>query len=540
MSRLFYRSVSVSHFFVVCACCAICFSFGSPALAQTTFPLDGRNQGRPDVIQPRGIGGALGGVTANDFQPLLDLIKGVVDTDIWDDGGGAGSIQPYPQGVFADAEGTLRFEAAKKPSTDGVTDFVDDAKPQSELKTKPPAVAGDVRLASKLRFVSLPRLEAALTEYVKQRKALPPEVLTLAGLQRIQYVLVVPETDQQPGDLILAGPAGDWETNDDGIIVSQDHGQPVVRIDDLLTLWRRSNPTEPFGVTINPSKDGLAAMQNYVTTTTTKPIKRSKRDKWVDGIRKSVGKQDVQFFNLQPDSHVAKTLLTADYHMKCIGMGVAEPVKGVESYLSTVKLGPDGKVPPMSVLRWWFAMNYQPVAVSDDNQAFELRGEGAKVLSENQLMAARGERVRTGKSEALNTRFAASFSRQFGEICEEYPLYGELRNVFDLSLTLALIEKQGLLDRAGWQPKLLLDPVALRLPKFAVAREVDTIANYEVLDKKVIVAGVSGGVWVDAKKQLASASDSGNQAAAVAGDLASVRPKQATAKDEIVWWWDRP
>ena len=545
MSRLFFRSVSVSRIFVVCACCAIVFSLASQAVAQTPPPLDGRNQGRPDVVQPRGIGGVPGGVTLNDFQPLLDLIKGTIDTDVWgDEGNGSASIQPYPQGVFADAEGTLKFEPAKKlkPSADALTDFVDRAAPENKLKTKPPEVAGDVRLASKLRFVSLPRLEAALTTHVKQRKALPPEILTLAGLQRIQYVLVVPATDQQPGDLILAGPAGDWQTNDDGIIVSQDHGQPVVRIDDLLTLWRRANPTEPFGVTINPTEDGLAAMQNYLTTTTTKPIKRAKRDKWVDGIRKSVGKQNVQFFNLQPNSHVAKILLTADYHMKCIGMGIAEPVKGIDSYLSTVRLGPDGKAPPMSVLRWWFAMNYQPVAVSEDNQVFELRGEGAKVLSENQLMAARGKRVRTGKSDALNTRFAESFSRHFGKICQEYPLYGELRNVFDLSLTLALIEKRSLLDRAGWQPKLLLDPVALQLPKVAVADEVDTIANYTVLDKKVIVAGVSGGVWVDAKKQLASASGAENQAKAVAGDLASVRPKQAKATDDqaIVWWWDRP
>ena len=80
------------------------------------------------------------------------------------------------------------------------------------------------------------------------------------------------------------------------------------------------------------------------------------------------------------------------------------------------------------------------------------------------------------------------------------------------------------------------------MPKFAVASEVDTIANYEVLDKKVIVAGVSGGVWVDAKKRLAPANGGDDQAKAVAGDLASVRPKQAKATDDqpIVWWWDRP
>ena len=359
----------------------------------------------------------------------------------------------------------------------------------------------------------------------------------MAGLQRIQYVIVVPATGDQPGDLILAGPAGDWRTADDGMIVSEDHGQPIVRVDDLLTLWRRPDPNEPYGVTINPSEAGLAAMQKHLAAINGKPIKRSKRQAWVDGIRDSIGKQDVQFFSLTPDSHVAKTLLTADYHMKCVGMGLADPVDGMKSYLATVTAGPDGQAPPMSVLRWWFAMNYQPVAVSQNSEVFELRGVGAKVLSENQLMAARGKRIRTGKSEALNAQFAASFTKQFGKICEKYPLYGELKNVFDLSMTLALIDKQSLLDRSGWQPKLLLDPVALQLPKVRVASEVDTIANYRVISKKVISAGVSGGVWVDSKKQLVS------QPNEIASDLVKVLPQKVASVEEgqpVVWWWDQP
>ena len=83
----------------------------------------------------------------------------------------------------------------------------------------------------------------------------------------------------------------------------------------------------------------------------------------------------------------------------------------------------------------------------------------------------------------------------------------------------------------------------MQLPKVAVASEVDTIANYEVLNKKVIVAGVSGGVWVDSKKQLAAASSTVNQSKTVADELATVRPKQATVVGDdqpVVWWWDRP
>ena len=541
MSQLYSSSVTVGRFLILCACCAICFShgtLGSQASAQTSKPIGGGNPPPPPVDVAPNIPDRAGGVTLSDFQPLVSLIQNTINTELWSEAGGSGSIVPYAQGVFADAGGTLKFEPANKAkvSDKALADFVDNSPIAKAVKARPVEL-GDARQAAELRFISLPRLEAALANHIKERKALPAEVLTLAGLQRIQYVIVVPATDEQPGDLILAGPAGDWRTEADGMIVSVDHQQPIVRIDDLLTLWRRPDPNEPFGVTINPTEAGLAAMQDHLAATNGKAVKRAKRDAWVEGIRSSIGKQSVEFFSLKPDSHVAKALLTADYHMKCIGMGIADPVDGMKSYLDTVKLGPNGEVPPMSVLRWWFAMNYQPVAVSENNQVFELRGVGAKVLSENQLMAAQGKRIRTGKSEALNRQFAASFSKQFKKITEKYPIYDELRNIFDLSLTLALIDKQSLLVRSGWQPGLLLDPVALQLPKIQVASEVDTIANYRVIDKKVIVAGVSGGVWVDSNKHYAT------QPKAIAGSLSEIRPQTVAAAGDdqpIVWWWDRP
>jgi len=47
----------------------------------------------------------------------------------------------------------------------------------------------------------------------------------------VSYVLVYPET----GDLVLAGPAGNWQTAANGAIVSIETGRPVVRLDDLLS-----------------------------------------------------------------------------------------------------------------------------------------------------------------------------------------------------------------------------------------------------------------------------------------------------------------
>lgn len=475
-----------------------------------------------------------GGVTQADFDPLLDLIRSTINRDGWEANGGQATLLPYVSGVFADANGTLQFRAAKrsKNKTAGDNDGQNGLLDKARSKQFGEQTSENPRSDSKLRFISLRRLESFVARCLKQREALPEEVLTLAGLQEIQYIIVVPNSEDEPGDLLLAGPAGDWRTEPDGMIVGSRNSQPVIRFDDLLTLWRRDRPMDPFGVTIEPRASGLESFQQYFKATTVKPIKAAKRKRWVEGLKENLGKQDVKFFGLQPNSHVARVLLTADYHMKCIGMGLAEPVDGVQSYLKTVKLDENGQVPPMTVLRWWFAMNYAPVQVSEDSQVFQLNGPGAKVLSENQLLTARGQRVPTGKSEHLNRQFANTFSKEFPEICRKYPLYGEMKNIFDLSMTLAVIEKQQLLERSQWRPKLLLDNQTLKLPNVAVADEVEPIINHRVIQGKQIVAGVSGGVWVDAKKLLKINRDG------EATFFDKALPEMPQQSQEIVWWWD--
>jgi len=466
-------------------------------------------------------GGQSGGAAQADFDSLIDLITSTVEADSWmENGTGEGEIQPFPNGVFADAKGTLRF--AKISATASTTLL-------SQLpKQAPNQNAENVRLSSSLRFVSLPRLEAAIRERQLQHQPLPVEMLTLAGLQRVQYVFVLHDSN----DLVLAGPAGDWQVRPDGKIVSVDTGQPIVRLDDLLTVWRRHQQRAgaAFGVSINPRQAGLARIQKYVRKSNAQPLEPGERGAWLQGLQASLGKQDVQFFGIAPDSHVARVLLVADYHMKLIGMGLADGVEGVTSYLKTVEPGPDGGLPPMSVLRWWFAMQYDPVATTANRDVFALRGPGAKVLSENELLAARGKRVHTGQSDELNQRFASSFSEHFEQICLKYPIYAELRHVFDLSMVAALTEREDLLKRANWQPTLFANADWLPLPQMRVPTEVETVINHRVIRRKHIVAGVSGGVWIDAKKTLT--------VEAAPTELAEAKAAPQAVEGEVVWWWD--
>jgi len=468
------------------------------------------------------LNGLDGGSPQADFDSLIDLIVSTVDADSWmENGTGEGEIQPFPTGVYADAQGTLRF--AKTSTATSLAKV---------LKQAPSKVSGDVRIRSARRYVSLPRLEAAIHERQLRHEALPTEMLTLAGLQRIEYLFVTPNVAGKPGDLVVAGPAGNWQVRPDGKIVSTDEGQPIVRLDDLLTLWRRYGQRRgaPFGVCINPRQTGLARVQKYVQTSNSEPIQPSQRGKWLKGLQQSLGTQDVEFFGIEPSSHVARVLLVADYHMKLIGMGLAEGVDGVNSYLKTVKLGTSGNVPPMTVLRWWFAMQYKPVTTTAARDVFQLQGPGAKVLSENELLAARGQRVHTGQSEDLNKRFADSFSDHFSEICLKYPLYTELRHVFDLSMVLALIEQEGLLARCGWQPTLFTHADWLPLPRMQVPAEVETVVNHRVIRRKHIVAGVSGGVWIDAKKRLT--------VEAATDKMANLKSASKASEKAVGWWWD--
>jgi hypothetical protein len=347
-------------------------------------------------------------------------------------------------------------------------------------------------------------------------------MLPLAGLQRIQYVLINPKTNH----LILAGPAGDWQVDPSGIIVSTETGHPVVRLDDLLTLWRRQNTGAAFGCSITPRQQALAETQEYLNRTANQAIEPSNRKDWLTGLRDSLGKQDVEFFGTTPDSHMARVLLVADYHMKLIGMGLADGVDGVSSYLDTVQLAADGSAPPMSVLRWWFTLTERPIKANTTRDAFEIPNGGVQVLSENELLAARGQRIHTNQSDDLNRRFAESFTEHFAQIADKYPVYGELQNIFDLALVLALVEREQLVGRSGWQPALLEDAASLRLPRMAVPREVETVINHRVIKKKHVVAGISGGVWVDAPRQLKLETDE-----KVAVGLKDDAPSEQ-------WWWD--
>jgi hypothetical protein len=224
-------------------------------------------------------------------------------------------------------------------------------------------------------------------------------------------------------------------------------------------------------------------------------------------------------------------LIEADYRMKLIGIGLEEGTLGVASYLSSVEIGKDGKPPPMNVLRWWFTLNYDALSATESRDAFELRGPGARVLSENEWLTERGERVHTGASDELTKRFAESFTKHFDKLSAKYPIYAELRNVFDLSLVSAIVQSHDLPGQVGWHMTHFGSDGTYAPELGPAPTEVESVLSHRVIGGKHIVAAVSGGVRVDAHELAGRDAVKTDTYGLMAGERSASTPQQLPRRE---------
>ncbi len=471
---------------------------------------------------PIGDHGAGGGAAAADFESLIELITTTVAPDTWDEVGGPGSIDSFEGGVYVDADGVLT-KLSVIPGTESL----------AAVRNKSATSLGNtnVRKDSPLRKVSLTRLEKQ-AQLLRAMGHDPDEIMaSLAGIYKIKYVMVYPET----GDIVLAGPAGDWHVDLEGRKVNTKTGVPVLALDDLVVCLRNAFfEHSRFGCSITPRKENLAATQRFLAEPKLKGAAfRTK-------LRNTLGKQDIDVYGVDPRSRVARVMVEADYRMKLVGMGLEKGVGGVSSYLdSTEAAAGDAST---DVIRWWFALNYKALRATEPRDAFELHGQGVRVLSETELLTERGERVHTGKSSGPTLEFAHNFTRHFDKLAAKYPVYAELRNVFDLALVAALIRAEDMSGQVDWHMTHFLGKDAAGVPYQVelgtAATEVDTIMNHRSFRSgrtTQTIVGVSGGVAVDTNQLVGQDSIQPDTYGLMKVDRRRAKPKDLPRD---AWWWD--
>ncbi|MBP89212.1 MAG: hypothetical protein CMJ64_21265 [Planctomycetaceae bacterium] len=424
-------------------------------------------------------------------------------------------------GVAVDADGVLRMHV-----------FADrnGALARARISEAKRSLPADIFRASKLRKISLNRLEAALDEQLRAGKKPTEAMLYLAGLQKLQYIFFYPET----GDIVLAGPAEGWATDVSGRVRGVNTGNPVVELQDLVVALRAFPPagtsTPVITCSIDPTKEGLANMQEFLrrigataTPNQTKFI--------VDGLRRSLGLQNVTIGGIPADTHFAKVLVEADYRMKLIGIGLERTGVKMKSY---VDLASPATVSRNAMQRWFFVPDYECVRVTEDNLAMELVGNSVKLVGADEMVAADGTRVAAGAGSASGKRFVDGFTKMYSELAKAVPVYAQLRNLIDLSVAAAYIQKQDYYGQAGWSMEVLGDENTYSVQTLPAPERVET-AVAGIWRGRRLMTPIGGGVNIQARLALNSEHLLDDEQGAVMKKHSTIVLDHLKPGD---WWWD--
>ncbi len=383
-------------------------------------------------------------------------------------------------------------------------------------------VPRDLKRASKLRMVSLARLQAAIATHVKDKKSLPDDMVYLAGLQRIQYIFVFPEQK----DIVLAGPAEGWKLNDEGNVVGVNTGRPVVRLDDLLVALRtvETAARQSISCSIDPTPEGMARLQSFLKKQTT--IGPDPEATFAE-MERELGLQRITITGVPDNSRFANVLVAADYRMKRLGMNFdPSPVHGMPSYLEM--LGKASTNPTHLQPRWWMAAKYEPLLTDADGLSWQIRGQGVKTVAEEDLFGSHGQREKTVKANPLAQKWADTMTEKFEELAARDTIFGDLRNCMDVAVVAALLSKHHLIDKAGLDMHLLLDGKQLITAEMNAPKSV--ASRVSPLKKgKNWITSVSGGVQFQPMEIAGHVTQS--------PEVAAARGKVAADK-ATHWWWD--
>jgi len=377
-----------------------------------------------------------------------------------------------------------------------------------------------------MRMISLRGLEEALEASIRNNQgALPDELRYMAGLQRIEYVFVVPERN----DIVLAGPGEGWRVDDQGNIVGITTGRPVLRLDDFMAALRAVQEARRGGisVSIDPTEKGYQQLQTLLTEQ-----RRSRRTPQLatlePAMRKAFGNQQIKILGVPTTSHFARVMVAADYKMKRLAMKLdPSPVKGLTSFVDMVKnarnIAPD--VNP----RWWLACNYEPLVRSEDSLAWQLRGPGVKAMTEDEFVDDNGRVRSDGSKNPMAQKWADQLTKHYDELSKKDIVFGELRNIMDMCVIAALLEKEQLLERAGCSIPLLTDQESrVKLEAWLTPKVVPPQCSF-LKTRRGWVVTASGGVQVESWPVLNKTQ---------MDPQISAYLKKAKPANQVGWWWN--
>lgn len=328
-----------------------------------------------------------------------------------------------------------------------------------------------------------------MQDIIAQNGEFPDSLRYLGGLTAIRYVVVVPEEQ----DVLLVGPAEGWKMDAYGNVLGVSSNRPVLRLEDLLTLFRTWGPAKrPTVITcsIDPTQEALAKIAQvekqfaYATSANA----RAK----ASAYQAAYGMNTVTLNGIPENSRFAKILVAADYKMKRIGLGFeSSNVRGLPSYTSLISGSQQQRTP-----RFWLAPEYGTVTHDSQKNIWQLSDVKVKALTEDEYIDTRsGSRQSTGKSDKAAINWCNKMNTHYDALCKAEPVFADLRNCMELAIAVALIQREGLLEKARCELTTFAENSQAKPNAYPVPKSVPSEAVVSRAGRSVIVA--CGGVEIN-------------------------------------------
>tara|TARA_R110002049_G_scaffold2750_2_gene21426 strand:- start:194136 stop:195542 length:1407 start_codon:yes stop_codon:yes gene_type:complete len=383
--------------------------------------------------------------------------------------------------------------------------------------------------SSKLRKVSLTRLDAELAKRLETGDGASDDMLALAGLTAVQYVFYYPDSN----DIVIAGPAEGFVADPTDRFVGIESGKPVVLLEDMATALRayspHSPPTRVISVSIDPTAEGLQRMQKYLASVRGR-VRPSDDQRLARGLKDQLGLQTVNIVGIPNSTHFARVLVEADYRMKLVGIGLEKlPVK-LQSYVDRAN---PSVVAANAMERWYFQPNYDGIAVSEDGLAMKINERGVQLVGANERVAG-GQRIATGRANRASQAFCKDFTDRFNLIAQRVRIYAELRQLIDVAIAAAYIQEQDFYTQAGWDLGALGNEAKFSVERYQAPEQVETAVN-AIWRGNTLMTPLGGGVQMQPRLALRSDTldvDRTGESVAVKNDAGPADLADGQ------WWWD--
>jgi len=419
-------------------------------------------------------------------------------------------------GIHIDAQGLLHLAKLADPKQASTT-------PDAPL---------EISRRHNTRKLSLKRLEQTIAEHLDANRPLPPEVRYLAGLQRIDEVLLLPADS----DIVLVGPAAGWIRLASGEVVDPDSRRPVLELDDLALALRfaasMQRPVSFIGCSIDPTPDGIKNYARYMKRLSG-AVNAQRLPRLVAEMQQAMGQQQVRVFGVPSDSRFACKLVAADFRLKRVAMGFERPpIKGLLNYMDLLTRANRSAVRRQH--RFWFVATHAGISRSPDGLAWHFTGPGLAVRT-----AAAGSRDGPGardnnkSASPVARRMATNLTEKFPQLVRHIPVFGELENLVRLAIAAEIALHAPLIEsESRWHSQVLVDTDRYRRRTSPAPQRVPSLAAIRKARGRNWIFSVSGGVMVEPPPVRLKSF--GTVDRRLESRVRAARPKSATGS----WWWD--